>query len=127
HVIISSHILHEVDMISDRVILINGGYIVAEGDIQKVREEMPEYPIQVLIRCDKPHKLASRLFELDHVVEVKLQQDLKGLLIRTTNPDEFYLRLNKAVLENGVRVEAVAPSDDDVQSVYRYLVGKEGD
>jgi len=126
HVIISSHILHEVDMISDQVILINGGYVVAEGDIQKVREEMPEHPIQVLIRCDQPARLASRLFEMDHVVEVKIQKDQKGLLIRTTDPDGFYLRLNKAVLENHVKVEAVAPADEDVASVYRYLVGSDG-
>jgi len=127
HVVISSHILHEVDMISDQVILINGGYVVAEGDIQNVREEMPEHPIQVLIRCDQPGKLASRLFEMDHVVEVKIQKDHKGLLIRTTNTDDFYLSLNKAILENGVNVETVAPADDDVQSVYRYLVGSGGD
>jgi ABC-2 type transport system ATP-binding protein len=127
HVIISSHILHEVDMISDQVILINGGYVVAEGGIQKVREELPEHPIQVLIRCDQPGRLASRLFELDHVVEVKIQEDQKGLLIRTTNADSFYLGLNSAILENGINVEAVAPADEDVQSVYRYLVGSDGD
>jgi ABC-2 type transport system ATP-binding protein len=127
HVIISSHILHEVDMISDQVILINGGYVVAEGGIQSVREELPDHPIQVLIRCDQPGKLASRLVELDHVVEIKIQEDQKGLLIRTKNADGFYLRLNKAILENGINVEAVAPADEDVQSVYRYLVGSEGD
>jgi ABC-2 type transport system ATP-binding protein len=126
HVIISSHILHEVDMISDQVILINGGYVVAEGDIQSVREEMPEHPMQVLIRCDQPSKLASKLFEMDHIVEVKIQEDQKGLLIGTTDADRFYLRLNKAILENGVSVEAVAPADEDVQSVYQYLVGSDG-
>jgi ABC-2 type transport system ATP-binding protein len=126
HVIISSHILHEVDMISDHIILVNGGYVVAEGDIQTVRGEMPEHPIQVLIRCDRPAQLASRLFKMDHVVEVKIQKDQKGLLIRTTNADDFYLRLNRAILDNNVRVEAVAPADDDVQSVYRYLVETDG-
>src|SRR5436853_3779991 len=54
HVIISSHILHEVDMISDRVIIMSNGYIVAEGDIQGVRSEMEDHPMQILIRCDKP-------------------------------------------------------------------------
>jgi ABC-2 type transport system ATP-binding protein len=91
-----------------------------------VREELPEHPIQVLIRCDQPSKLASTLFELDHVVEVKIQEDQQGLLIRTRNADRFFLRLNKAVLENGIHIEAVAPADEDVQSVYRYLVGSDG-
>src|SRR5438046_2788894 len=60
--IVSSHILHEVDIISDSVIMMSNGYIVAEGDIQGVREEMAEHPIGVLIRCDKPGVLASRAF-----------------------------------------------------------------
>ena len=60
HLIISSHILHEVDMMSDRVILLNNGYVVAEGNIHGVRDEMEEHPMQILIRCDKPAKLAAR-------------------------------------------------------------------
>ncbi|GAB4123419.1 MAG: ABC transporter ATP-binding protein [Acidobacteriota bacterium] len=126
HVLISSHILHEVDMISDQVVMLNGGYVVAEGDIPQVREEMPEHPIQVLVRCDRPGLLASRLFELDHVVEVKIQEDGGGLLIRTRNADSFYRKLNQAVLETGLEVEAVAPADEDVHSVYQYLIGANG-
>src|SRR6266542_3390127 len=59
YLIISSHILHEVDMMSDRVILLNNGYVVAEGNIHGVRDEMDvEHPMQILIRCDKPSLLA---------------------------------------------------------------------
>jgi len=124
YLIISSHILHEVDMISDRVILINGGYVVAEGEVESLRGELPEHPIQVLIRCDEPHRLASRLFKMDHVVEVKIQQDQRGVLIRTTDVNGFYLCLNREVVENELRVEAVLPADEDVQSLYRYLVSE---
>lgn len=125
-VIVSSHILHEVDMISDQVILLSGGYVVAEGDISEVRSELPEHPIQVLIRCDRPSVLASRLFEMDHVVEVKIQDDHQGLLIRTRDAERFYKRLNQAVLETESRVEMVTPADEDVLSVYQYLIGTEG-
>jgi ABC-2 type transport system ATP-binding protein len=59
HLIVSSHILHEVDMMSDRVVLLNNGYIVAEGNIHGVRDEMEEHPMQILIRCDQPGKLAA--------------------------------------------------------------------
>ena len=58
HVIVSSHILHEVDVISDGVIMIHGGAIVAEGGIREVRGEITSHPIQVLIRCDRPHAVA---------------------------------------------------------------------
>lgn len=126
HVIISSHILHEVDRISDRVVLLSNGYIVAEGDIHGVRSEMDEHPMQILVRCDRPAVVASRLFQLDHVVEVKLNEDGRGLLVKTRDVDQFYLMLNSLVLENGLSVEAVAPADDDVNSVYQYLIGKNG-
>ena len=72
HVIVSSHILHEVDTISDQVILLSNGYVVAEGQIRGVREEMSEHPMQVIIRCTRANVLASRVFEQDHVVEVRL-------------------------------------------------------
>jgi ABC-2 type transport system ATP-binding protein len=126
HVIVSSHILHEVDRISDQVILLSQGYVVAEGQIQGVRSEVKEQPMQILVRCDRPGMLAARLFQQDHVVEAKVAADGKGLLLRTRDADSFYLLLNKVILDSGLEVESVAPADDDVNSVYQYLIGAEG-
>jgi ABC-2 type transport system ATP-binding protein len=53
-VIVSSHILHEVDRISDQVMMLSHGYVVAEGQIQGVRSEVTDQPIQILMRCDRP-------------------------------------------------------------------------
>jgi ABC-2 type transport system ATP-binding protein len=123
HVIVSSHILHEVDLISDQVVLINGGYIVAEGDIGGVRDEMEdEHPVQVFIRCDRPSLLASKVFEHDHVVEARLHEG--GLLVRTRNADRFYMLLNQVVLETGITIETVMPTDADVNAVYQILIGE---
>ncbi len=128
HVIVSSHILHEVDLISDQVVLINGGYIVAEGEIGDVRDEMEEeHPMQVLVRCDRPSLLASRAFEQDHVVEARLLEDGHSLLVRTRDADKFHLILNEIVLANGLVVESVAPADSDVNAVYQYLIGSNGE
>jgi len=126
HVIVSSHILHEVDRISDQVILLSHGYVVAEGQIQGVRSEVKEQPMQIHVRCNHPNLLAARLFQQDHVVEAKLNPDGKGLLLRTRDADSFYLLLNRVILETGLEVESVAPADDDVNSVYQYLIGGEG-
>jgi ABC-2 type transport system ATP-binding protein len=126
HVIVSSHILHEVDQISDQVILLSQGYVVAEGEIQGVRSEVKEQPMQILVRCDRPALLAARLFENDHVVEARVSPDRRGLLLRTADADGFYLLLNRVVIETGLEVESVAPADDDVNSVYQYLIGSEG-
>ena len=126
HLIISSHILHEVDMMSDRVILINNGYIVAEGDIHGVRDEMEEHPMQILIRCDQPAKLASYVFAKDHVVEARLHDDRRGLFVKTRDADRFYLLLNQVVADGEINVESVAPVDDDLSAVYQYLIGTTG-
>ena len=124
HVIVSSHILHEVDTISDQVILLSNGYVVAEGQIRGVREEMSEHPMQVIIRCTRANVLASRVFEQDHVVEVRLHADGGGLLVKTRDADRFYRALNHLALD-GVGIESVAPADDNVNSLYEYLIGGE--
>ncbi len=126
HLIISSHILHEVDMMSDRVVLLNNGYVVAEGEIQGVRDEMDvEHPLQILIRCDRPALLAAQMFENNEVVEARVHDDRRGLFIKTRNPDGFYLRLNEVVALGEIQVESVAPVDDDMSAVYEYLIGSE--
>jgi ABC-2 type transport system ATP-binding protein len=108
------------------VILLSQGYVVAEGQIQDVRSEVKDQPMQILVRCDRPSMLAARLFQQDHVVEAKIHADGKGLLLRTKDADSFYLLLNRVILDSGLEVESVAPADDDVNSVYQYLIGGEG-
>jgi ABC-2 type transport system ATP-binding protein len=126
HVIISSHVLHEVDKISDQVVLMSYGYVMAEGQIHGVRSEVKEHPMQILVRCSRPSLLASRLFTQNHVVEAKLSHDGKGLLVRTQDAESFYLLLNRIILEEEISLEAVAPADDDVNSLYQYLIGSGG-
>ena len=124
YVIISSHILHEVDVISDQVILLSNGYVVAEGQIQSVRNEIQEHPTQILIRCDRPRELAAKLFESEYTIEASIHNDGRGLLLKTRDADRFYLAMNQLAL-NGLQIESIAPADDDVLSVYEYLIGNE--
>lgn len=122
HVIVSSHVLHEVDMISDQVVLMSGGYVVAEGQIQGVRSEIQERPMQILVRCQRPSHLAARAFEQDHVVEAQLLPEGGGVLVKTRDADRFYRMLNHLAV-SGLEIEGVAPADDNVNSVYEYLIG----
>src|SRR2546421_3229794 len=124
HLIISSHILHEVDMMSDRVVLLNNGYVVAEGAVQGVRDKMDvEHPMQILIRCDQPSSLAARLFQNNELVEARVHDDRHGLFMKTRNPDRFYLLLNEVVANDQFNIESIAPVDDDLSAVYEYLIG----
>ncbi len=124
YLILSSHILHEVDMMSDSVILINNGYVVAEGDVHGVRDEIEEHPMQILVRCDRPSVLAARLFAQDGaaIEEARLLTDHHGLFVKTRQPDTLYLLLNKIVIDNDLKIESVAPVDDDLNAVYQYLI-----
>jgi ABC-2 type transport system ATP-binding protein len=123
-VIISSHILHEVDALSDQVILLSNGYVVAEGTIHSVRDEIREHPAQILVRCDRPRDLAAKMMESEATIEVRIHNDERGLLIKTKDADRFYLAMNRIAV-NGIQIESVAPADDDVNSVYEYLIGND--
>jgi hypothetical protein len=103
--------------------MIHGGAVVAEGEIRAVRGEITSHPIQVLIKADRPHLVASRLFELEHVVEAKILAD-NGLLVRTRDAGAFFTELNRIVLAAGVEVETVTPADESVHAVYDYLIGE---
>lgn len=129
HVIISSHILHEVDSMSDTVVLMNEGYVLAQGGIHDVRDEMDErHPLGVLVRCEGAAFLAARAFEREHVVEVRLHEDGGGLLVRTRDADALFDDLARLVLEHEreIEIESVTPADDDVQAVYQYLIDSGG-
>ena len=126
YLIISSHILHEVDMMSDSVVLLHNGYVVAEGEVHGVRDEIDEHPIQILIRCDRPQALAARLFKHEHIVEARIHNDRHGLFVKTRRPDEFYLLLNMVITDLKLQVESVAPVDGDLNAVYQYLIASDG-
>jgi ABC-2 type transport system ATP-binding protein len=126
HLIVSSHILHEVDVLSDQVVLINNGYILAEGAVGGMRDEMQEHPLQIMIRCDQASELAAKLFAAGEIVEAALHEDRHGVFIKTRNAETFYSLLNRVVVESGMNIETVTPVDDDLSAVYHYLIGAGG-
>jgi len=124
HVILSSHVLQEVDIISDQVILIANGMIIAEGQIRSVREEIHEHPSQYMIRCREASRVASLLFEMEHITQVQIQDDRLGLLVMTRNRREFSRALTRISLA-GHLVESVVPADENMGALYEYLIGGE--
>ena len=124
HIIISSHILHEVDMISDGIVMMSNGYVVAEGDIRGVRSEMDDHPLQILIRCNRSvDNCIEAPFWQDSVVEVKLHSDGHECWYRREIRINCYMRLNRIVLENDIAIEAIRTCwMTNIHSVYQYLV-----
>lgn len=122
HVVLSSHVLHEVDVISDQVILIANGTIIAEGDVRGVRDEIHEHPRQFVIRCRDASRVAALLFEHDHVTQVQIHEDHHGLMVMTRNQPAFSQALTRISLAGHV-VESVMAADENVDALYRYLIG----
>ena len=122
HVVLSSHVLQEVDVISDQVILIANGMIVAEGQVRSVREEIHEHPSQFVIRCRDASRIAALLFEQDHIAQIKVHDDRLGLVVMTRNRTEFSRALTRISLA-GHTVEKVMAVDEDVDALYQYLIG----
>jgi ABC-2 type transport system ATP-binding protein len=123
HVILSSHVLQEVDVISDQVVLISNGMIVAEGKIRNVREEIHERPIQFIVRCPDASRVAALLFNEDHVTEVRLNEDRMGLLVMTHDRERFSRAISRIALD-GYGIETVIPTDENVDALYEYLIGE---
>ncbi len=124
HVILSSHVLQEVDVISDQVVLIANGMVVAEGRVRDVRDELDEHPSQYLVRCQRASEVAARLFAEPHVTEIKLNDDGLGLLVMTRDRLQFSRALGQIALD-GHRVDSVVPADENVDALYEYLIGGE--
>ena len=120
-VVISSQILHEVDLISDRVVLLNSGYLVAEGDLTNIQSETGE-PMKIFIRSENANDIAARVFDFDDVVESQLHYDGGGLFVRTTNADAFFLAFNSKVISDNWVIESMGPADETVESVYQHLI-----
>ncbi len=121
-VVVSSHILHEVEAMTRRVLLIHNGRILAEGDVREIRDLMDEHPHMVALRARDPRALARAIVASPHVVSLSFGADGEWLTVQTQRPDEFYGALHEAAIETGVS-EVYSP-DEDLESVFKYLVAR---
>ncbi|MDE0831360.1 MAG: ABC transporter ATP-binding protein, partial [Vicinamibacterales bacterium] len=120
-VLVSSHILHEIQSMTSTILLMNNGRILAEGNIHQIRDLIDEHPHTVKIRGSDPRRLA-RAF-LDHEDLRSLTFEDGAVIVETGKPDAFYGRLT-AVAASGElgEVHEVSSPDDNLQAVFEYLV-----
>jgi ABC-2 type transport system ATP-binding protein len=121
-VVVSSHILYEVEAMTKRVLLVHNGRILAEGDVRDIRDLLDEHPHTVALRAREPRRLAAAVVSWPSVLSVRLDPQGEWLTVETTRPDEFYGGLHAEALEAGV-VEMHSP-DENLESVFRYLVAR---
>ena len=121
-VTVSSHVLHEVEAMTESILLIHQGQIRAEGSISNIRDLIDEHPHQVYIHCDRPRDLGAICLGLAHVVSVKFDQTKNGVIVETIRPDDFYTRLPEIIIEKDISVEQMFSPNDNLDTVFKYLV-----
>jgi ABC-2 type transport system ATP-binding protein len=120
-VIVSSHILHEIESMTSNILLINQGRILAEGNVHQIRDLIDEHPHTVHIKADETRALARAFLGQDDVLSLKFEQN--AVVVQTARPDAFYARLTAIAAsgDHGAIHEVTSP-DDNLQAVFQYLV-----
>jgi len=120
-ILVSSHILHEIESMTPNILLINQGRILAEGNVHQIRELIDEHPHTVYIKAERTRALAREFLAYDDVLSLKLEED--AVVVQTGKPDVFYSRLTELAAsgEHGTIHEVTSP-DDNLQAVFQYLV-----
>ena len=121
-VIVSSHVLEEVEAFTDTVVMMFRGRVIAEGRIEAIRELLDKHPHQVVIVCAEPGRLARALMESADVVSCRT---VNGTLeVETRKPADFYTRLPKILAAGKHEVKEIRAGDDSLEAVFRYLTEK---
>ena len=120
-IIVSSHILHEIELMTANILLINQGRILAEGNVHQIRDLIDEHPHTVHIKADHTRALAREFLGQDDVLSLKFEEG--AVVVQTGRPDAFYARLTELAAsgEHGTIHEVTSP-DDNLQAVFKYLV-----
>ncbi|MGB7295859.1 MAG: ABC transporter ATP-binding protein [Candidatus Aminicenantales bacterium] len=123
-VIVSSHVLPEIEALTRNIILIHQGKIFARGDIHYIRDLIETHPHLVAVKCADPRGLASQLLSEADVLKVHFGPDARSLLVETSNRDQFFTSLLSLLVKTNMEVEEITSPDDNLQAVFDYLVGK---
>ncbi len=121
-VIVSSHILHEVEAMTSNILLMHNGEVLAEGDVHQIRDLIDKHPHNIYIRCSDARRLAAALVGFDDVVGIRFHPEGDAVTVESRRPDDFYRRLPELMLEAGLELEEITSPDDNLQAVFHYLV-----
>lgn len=122
-ILVSSHVLSEVERMTNDIVLIYKGRVIASGDISEIRSLIDEHPHSIVIKGDKINKLAKRLLDLDQVVSVGFENDRKKLVVEVKQVDDFFQDIPSIINRTGGNISEMYSRDDNLQAVFDYLVG----
>lgn len=121
-IIVSSHILYEIERVTNNVVLLHNGCVLARGEVRHIRELIDEHPHAITIACEKPHALGDFFIKDDSTLSIDFIDET--VTIRTSDPNGFYQKLNNLILDEPIEIESITCPDDNLQSVFDYLISK---
>lgn len=122
-VVVSSHILYEVEQMTRNILLMHHGRLLAQGDIYHIRSLIDAHPHRIAIDVDRARALAQALLERPYVLSIRFDTHVENRVeIETREPDRFYTEFPTLVLEHGFAVHSFDSPDNNLESVFRYLV-----
>lgn len=122
-VLVSSHILHEVEQMTQRILLMYRGRLLAQGDISAIRAQIDQHPHRITIVSPHSREIAIRLMELPFILSARLDNPRPATVdVETRAPELFYARFADLVLESEWQVTAFESPDNNLEAVFKYLV-----
>jgi len=122
-VLVSSHILHEVELMTRQVVLMSQGRVLATGNVQEIRRLIDAHPHRIRMETKMPRALAARLLDFAGIRSVSFSEERGEVLAETSEPDRFYRELTGVVVKERLEVTELESPDDNLESVFHYLVG----
>lgn len=120
-IVLSSHVLHEVQGITPRIVLLNRGKLVAEGHLRQIRDLIDKHPHRIVIVSPQFRRVAAAVVAHDDVVGMELRSADQAIVVETKAPDRFYQRLPELAV-GGIPIQEVYSDDDNLEAVFKYLV-----
>lgn len=119
-VVVSSHVLHELEALTSDILLLHRGQMLAQGPVARIRELIDEHPHRILLKCRQARRLGQYLAGYQYVR--RLEFDSGNLVVETDRPDEFYTLIGEVAAGDDFVIEAMMSLDDNLEAVFRYLV-----
>ncbi len=120
-VVVSSHVLYEIEALTSEILVIHRGQVLAEGNVYAIRKLIDRHPHRIHVTCDRPRVLAAVLAAAEHVARIEITRT--GVLVETRDPDRCYDELAAVALEHEVVIEALSSPDNNLGAVFEYLTG----
>jgi ABC-2 type transport system ATP-binding protein len=117
---VSSHVLYEIERLTDQIVMISNGRAIAEGDLHRIRDLIDAHPHVIDLETPDPRGLARLLGSWEDVVSIEFPGPQR-LRVRSTSPERFYQALPELVVREKLAVRGVRSADDNLDAVFRYL------